>query len=445
MGDLPGSLTRRLESLTRDVQRTDRVPGLAAGLVRDGRLAWSLGVGSADPDTGAAPDADTAYAIGSISKTFTAVLVMQLRDEGALTLSSSLGELLPDAGPHGGLTVRELLAHASGLQRELPGDSWDTLEIPDVPGMIALLGRAEQVLPARLRWHYSNLAFALLGAVVARLDGRSWAESLQARLLAPLEMSRTSLHPAAPTAVGLYVEPFTDQVRREPWPDMQAFGAAGGLWSTLGDLARWASFLCDGADGVLAASTVEEMTRPEIMSDLDGWTRAWGLGLCLYRSGDRVLVGHGGAMPGFLAGLAVRRTGRTAGIVLANTSTTIDAPGLAVRLATTALDELPWAEPAWTSGPPVPPELAPLVGRWWSEGSPFAFSVRAGRLEARVEDAPAALAPSVFLAEGPDRYRTESGREQGELLIVERSGDGSVRRMTWAGYPFTRDPQTFGA
>jgi CubicO group peptidase (beta-lactamase class C family) len=418
-----------------------------AGLVRDGELAWSLGVGASDvtaPDD--APGPDTAFAIGSISKTFTASLIMILRDEGKLALTDPVSKYV-DVPAHGGLTLRELLAHASGLQREPVGDLWDTMVVPSIAEVVRDLAEAEAVLAPRKRWHYSNLAYSLLGEVAARVDGRPWAEAVQARLLDPLGMTRTGLAPAPPTAIGYYTDPFTDQVHPEKWPDMAGFSSAGGLWSTLSDLTRWVSFLSSsatGADGVLAESTIEEMTRPEIMADLEGWTVAWGLGLELLRRGERIMVGHEGAMPGFLACVAVRRVDRVGAVVLCNTSAAADPATLVLDLIEAALDAEPPAVAPWRPGPPVPAELTPLVGRWWSEGSSFTFTVADGHLEARRDGQPTTKPPAVFEATGVDRYRTISGREEGEVLLVERDPAGDVARMRWATYPFTRQPQTFG-
>ncbi|HZE48552.1 MAG TPA: serine hydrolase domain-containing protein [Jatrophihabitantaceae bacterium] len=445
MADVGGTLAADLERRVRDKQREWRAPSVIAGLVRDGELSWSLGVGAADvarPDD--APGPDTAFAIGSISKTFTASLIMALRDDGKLALTDPVSRYV-DVPAHGGLTLRELLAHASGLQREPVGDLWETLVVPSIADVVRDLAEAEAVLPPRRRWHYSNLAYSLLGEVAARVDGRPWADSVQARLLEPLGLTRTGLAPASPAAIGYYTDPFTDQVHPEKWPDMGGFSSAGGLWSTLSDLTRWVSFLATGADGVLAASTLEEMTRPEIMADLDSWTLAWGLGLELLRRGDRIMVGHEGAMPGFLACVAIRRVDRVGAVVLCNTSAAADPATLVLDLIEASLDAEPPAVEPWRPGPPVPAELAPLVGRWWSEGSSFTFTVADGHLEARKDGQPATKAPAVFELIGPDRYRAVSGREEGEQLLVERDSSGSVTRMKWATYPFTRDPRTFGA
>ena len=101
-------------------------------------------------------------------------------------------------------------------------------------------------------------------------------------------------------------------------------------------------------------------------------------------------------------------------------------------------------EEPWRAGTSVPEDLAGIIGRWFSEGRGFTFSVREGRLEARRTAPRASRAPSVFVADGPDRYRTESGRERGELLRVTRDDAGRVDRLHWATYLFTREPLGFG-
>ena len=449
MSDAAPALALHVErDLTRalaDRQASWRVPGLLAGIVRDGQLAWVHGVGAADLDRPQAPpDADTQYRIGSITKTFTAVLVMALRDEGKLSLDDPLSSVIPETR-HGALSIRAMLAHASGLQREPVGEIWESLQCPDLTALLKGMDEAEQVLPHRRAWHYSNLAYAVLGEVVARLDGRSWADSLRARILEPLDMRRTDLVASPPAAVGYYVDPFTDQAHAETDIDLQATEPCGGLWSTAEDLSRWAAFLAEPDEKVLAADTVEEMTSPEIMADADRWTLAWGLGLELFRSGDRVFVGHTGGMPGHLTALVIRRWDKIASMVLANTSSTADPGALAIELAERVLDDDPRLPTPWRPGPPVPEDLTSLVGRWWSEGSAYEFSVRGGRLEARADGQPDHKPPAVFERVTAELYRTVSGRERAEQLRVVRDEDGTAVRMYWATYPFSRQPETFGA
>jgi hypothetical protein len=131
-------------------------------------------------------------------------------------------------------------------------------------------------------------------------------------------------------------------------------------------------------------------------------------------------------------------------VVLVNVTAGGEPTRLATDLVLAALDAEPSEAPPWRPETAVPADLAPLLGRWWSEGHPFVLSVRAGQLEARLETQPAGKPPAVFASIGSDLYRTVSGREEGELLRVERAEDHSVRRLFWAGYPFTREPGTFG-
>lgn len=433
--------------LTRTIaekQADDRVPGVVGAVVRDGETVWSDSVGVADverPDT--APTTDDQFLIASLSKTFTAVLVMQLRDAGKLGLDDTVEKFVPE-GRHAGITIRQMLSHVTGMQREPVGDVWDVLRYPDRPGLVSGWNEAEKIHKPHHRWHYSNLVYSLLGEIVARIDGRTWIESLQARVLDPLELRRTTLGLSGAAATGYYLPPYTDVPVREPVLDIDAMASAGGLASSAEDLARWATFLADGDDEVLAKDTLDEMCQPQIMADLDRWTLAWGLGLMLLRVGDRVYAGHTGSMPGYISGMFVHRETGTGGICLMNATSAQDPAGLATTLAGTVLDAEPPLPKPWVAGTEVPAEYAGLLGTWFSEGQEFVFGVRAGRLEARLVNAPAHKPPSLFARLGDDLYRTESGREHGELLRITRDQAGAPVKLNWATYAFTREPYAFG-
>jgi CubicO group peptidase (beta-lactamase class C family) len=427
-----------------DGQRDGRAASVVCAVVRDGQQVFAHGVGLADVEGDLAAGPDVQYRIGSITKTFTAALVLALRDEGLLSLDDPLGTHLPGTR-HGAVTVRQLLTHLSGLQREPVGDVWWTMQPLDPGDLVPSLEEAESVSVPHRRWHYSNLAYAVLGELVARLDRRPWEQSLQARVLDPLGMARTALAPTPPRAVGYLTDPYADLLHREPDAPTGGLAPAAQLWSTVTDLGRWASFWADPVPEVLSADTVEEMCHPHVMWDVDAWTLGWGLGLMLLRDGDRVLAGHEGAMPGFLAAMWVRRQDRVGAVALAN-ATSSAAPGpLAAGLVDVVLTAEPPDPQAWRPGPPVDEAAAQLLGRWWSEGSEFVFGWHGGHLEARVVGAPATRPPAVFAPEGDDRWRTVSGRETGELLRVVRDGSGAVVRMHWATYGFTRDARVFGA
>ena len=283
-------LAADLDRLLATAQAEQRMPSVSACVFRDGEIIWERVLGVADVATARAATADDVYRIGSITKTFTAVLVMQLVDAGRIELDAPLRTYLPEApvGP----TIRMALSHLTGLQREPPGEIWESMEPPSREELIAGLEDAELVLRPGEQWHYSNLVFALLGEIVMRTGGAPYEELLQTRILDPLELRRTSLRPDEPKASPYYVDPFDDTVHDEPDPEVtDTTAAAGWLWSTAADLARWGTFLADGHDGVLPKATLDLMSRVRTMVDERNWSVGWGLGLELFRRGERVFVG----------------------------------------------------------------------------------------------------------------------------------------------------------
>jgi CubicO group peptidase (beta-lactamase class C family) len=432
---------RDLERRVREAQSLWHSPAVSAGLVRAGALVWSTHVGSARLDPVAAPTDDTQYMIGSITKTFTAVLIMALRDAGRLSLDDRLDMFLPQTR-HGAITIRQMLAHASGLQREPVGRIWENLDAPDQERLLRELEDAEQVLPVHFAFHYSNLAFALLGQIVELLEARSWGDVVTERILAPLEMTMTGLAPdKRGRALGYQVHPHTGVATLEPQFDLKATAPLGGLWSTVADLGRYASFVADPIDEILAAGSLEEMCRPLIMTDVQGWTRAYGLGYDLQRMGERVLAGHGGAMPGFLAGLWVGRQDRVGAVVFANSTAGAEPVALASQLVKAVLDAEPSLAHVWTPSQSHP-DLDGILGSWWTEGEELVFEVRDNVLWSRIPGG-LPIADTRFVRVDTDRFRAILGREGGELLEITRGPGGSVERMHFATYALTRAPTAF--
>ena len=433
----------RFRRLALEAQKAGRLPSLAAAVFRAGEVVWSDAVGLADVEEQTEATPDTQYAVASITKTFTAASVFQQRDEGKLELDEPLSRYLPEAA-HGSPTLRRMLAHASGLQREPPGEVWETLEFPAEEELLARLGEAEQVLGGGTAWHYSNLAYALLGHVVARVSGTPFRDYVAERLLRPLGLTRTTWGPQAPAAKPYFVEPYSDAVRREPELELGGKGGESGLYSTLGDLARWGSFLVDPDEAVLGPQSVAEMHELQIMAEPD-WTLGWGLGIELWRRGERIFGGHTGGFPGFLSIFVYSRRYRVGAVALTNSGLWPNLSETGLALAEAALEQFtPELEP-WVPEEPPPEKIVTLLGRWWSEGSETVFSWRHGKLEARLATAPPEREPSVFEQEGDDRFRTVSGGERGEVLRVVRDDSGAVVKLYWATYPFTREPEIIGA
>lgn len=441
----------RYERAVRRAQADGRIPALSVALLRADRDPWIMTVGeSGDPERPLGPD--SRFRIGSVTKTFTAVLVMQARDDGLLDLDQPVSRYL-DVPAHGDATIRRLLSHTAGYQREPYGDVWDTLIAPDAGRMLAELDRAERVLPNARRYHYSNLGLAVLGQLVAKLRGGTWAEILTERILGPLGLAATTVDRPAEAVVGYLVDAYSDAARPEPPTDLGGVSPAAQLWSTASDMAVWAAFLADPAPGnrVLDPATVDEMRWPLTTTDESFWVQGFGLGLILAPEGKRVIhVGHDGAMPGFLAGVYGRRggEGNPGGLgcaVLGSSGTAGQINELVHELLRLAVETDPAEIRPWRAAAPAPRPYRSVLGRWWGEGSEFVFAWHDGRLEARLAEWPADRPSATFrpLPENPDILRTVSGREVGELLRLTRDSSGAVVRMHWATYRFTRGQEGF--
>ena len=436
-------LAHTLDRIVATAQAEQRIPSVSAAVFRDGEVLWRSALGIADIARNEAATTEHAYRIGSITKTFTAVCILQLRDAMVVDLDDALRTHIPEAPV--GLTIRDALAHLSGLQREPPGEIWESLTPPSREELLGGLEDAERVLRPGEAWHYSNLAYGLLGEVVMRRCEGGYEEALRSRVLEPLGLGRTGFDPPGPRATGYYVDPYSDRVTVEPDPVGEGPTAAiGWLWSTVDDLARFGDFLATGSDGVLARETVDEMARVRSMVDEARWSLGWGLGLGLYRRGERVYVGHGGAMPGFLAALCVHRPERTGAAVLVNTSAGAAPDTVALDLADAALEALPRPPEPWRPDDGVPEDVAAVLGRWWSEGSELALSWQRGRLHLEAFAYPEGRNVSWLAREADDRWRIVEGRELGEVLRVVRDGSGAVAKLYVATYPLTRAPATFG-
>lgn len=424
---------RAVTEIAARAQSAGRAPSLALAVVRDRSLLHFTGAGETPP-----PDTKTQYRIGSITKTMTATMVMQLRDEGAFELDDMLYRHLPGTAV-GGLTLRQLLGHVSGLQREPDGPWWERHAGGGVDQLLAEL--ADKIAgPPWRTYHYSNLAYGLLGAVLERVTGESWATLVGKRVLDPLGMKRTTYHPREPYARGYIVHALDGSLHEEPRLDAGAMAPAGQLWSTVTDLAKWTAFLADPAPTVLRRETVDEMCTPVVMQD-ENWAAGHALGPELNRVGERVYVSHGGSMPGYVAQFAVHRPSRLGVVAFANSyglrGTSIRA--VALEALTAAVDAEPLPAVPWRPAAAPSGEAAELCGRWWWMGNEY---------EAHVDGDELVLAPVGFAArppwrfapEAPDRWRGVAGANTGEVLRVLRSPGGTVDKLDIATFVFSRDP-----
>jgi CubicO group peptidase (beta-lactamase class C family) len=424
---LPGTRRALLHRLA-TAQAEGRAPTMAAGVVRAGEPRWSAGRGDTDDRL--------AYRIGSITKTFTAVLVLRLRDEGRLELRDPVGRHLPEVAPPD-VTVAQLLAHTAGLVAEPPGAWWERTPGTLRPDLPSLLGDGPVVHDAGRRFHYSNPGYGLLGGLVERLRGVPWHEALRAELLDPLGMADTAMSAPARHADGWAVHPFADVLLPEPAEDYGPMAPAGQLWSTVADLCRWATFLLDGDERILARATLDEMRRPAAPPEVTDPNGGYGLGIQLLRHGGRDLTGHGGSVPGFLASLWVSPADDVGAVVLCNTTTGVAISTLAAELVGIVAEREPRIPAMWRAA--SDPDLVELAGPWYWGPSPVALRVRAGReLELT---ALGGRARATRLRPEPDGTWTAlDGYYAGERLRVVRDASGDVTHLDLGTFVFTRAP-----
>lgn len=417
-------------------QAESRAPSLVAAVVRGGDLLWLGARGQVD---GAAPTANTQYRIGSITKTFIAVLVMRLRDEGKLDLNDELDKHLVGT-PYGHLTIAQLLSHTGGLMSEAPGVWWERAPGDDWQALQDTVDENVFKHRAGSRFHYSNIGYGTLGQLVAEVRGTSWLSALRTEILTPLEMTRTTPMPEAPHALGWAVHPYADVLLPEPTPDAGAMAPAGQLWSTANDLARWLRFIAGDAGTVLHPDTVEEMRNPAVVDDGNAWTSGYGLGFQTWRDAGRRLAGHGGSMPGFLANAVVDPATTTGALVLANSTAGVGVSALSVDLLKLVDDYEPALPAEWRPWTDVSPALLALTGQWFWGPTPFVLRLMADNW---VE-----LRPTAGAGRG-SRFRPTAtdgewigldGYYAGETLKLHHHDDGSVSHLDLGTFVFTRTP-----
>ncbi|WP_335932386.1 serine hydrolase domain-containing protein [Streptomyces sp. PTD5-9] len=416
-------------------QSEGRSPSLVAAVQRQGRTVWN---GARSGLDGHAPGAETQFRIGSITKTFTAVLVLRLRDEGLLDLDDPLEKHLPGTGV-GTVTVYQLLGHSAGLGAESPAPWWERTPGTVRPELADVLGERTELHPPGHRHHYSNPGYTLLGSLVEQVRGVSWGEALRREILEPLAMRRTGLRPTAPHADGWAVHPWADAMLPEPAEDLGLMAPAGQLWSTTEDLLRFAAFLAEGDDRVLCAASVEEMRTPSSPTQPGDWGSAYGLGLQIERVDGRTLFGHTGSLPGFLAALWISVDDDVAAVALTNTTSGPLIGGTAADLVKIVAEAEPRIPEPWRPLPEVDPELLALTGPWY-------WGVRAHALRL-TPDGGLDLRPlrgdgrgARFSARPDGTWIGHDGYYAGEILRVVRNDDGSVNHLDLGSFVFTREP-----
>ena len=296
-------------------------PGLTLGLTGSSKTLRTAGYGFADVDKRIAVNERHLFQIGSITKSFVALVLLQMRDEGRLDLQAPVLDYLPELpidARFGSITTHHLLTHTSGL--------------PDNLGVF--LGDAEARLVQGFKpgehFHYCNLGFGILGLLAEKLDGRPWRKCVQARILTPLEMNETvgviSTASRGRAAVG-YQAFWDDQVyprqgRLSPGPNMVMDDTAGCIASTPGDMARYARMLLNHGQGphgrVVSEQNFTLMSTPYIKAPEFSATASYGYGIAVDTLDGHKILRHTGGMVSFASSLHVDLDGGVAAFASIN-------------------------------------------------------------------------------------------------------------------------------
>jgi D-alanyl-D-alanine carboxypeptidase len=310
------ALEARMDAAGAAVLREIRAAGFSVAVVRDGQLVLAKGYGYADLAERVPASANTIYRLASITKQFTAAAILHLAEEGKLSLEDRITDYLPDYPDPGRLiTIRHLLSHTSGLSdvavlpilEEGGGVGYSRDQIID------LVASQPLDFEPGTGHSYSNVGFMLAGAVIEQVTGTTYADYLTSEVLRPLGLEQTSFCPDEQPRADRWAHGY--DLQHGNWPralrlgrapafvdpapiNMDVVSSAGGLCSTVTDLARWPGLLRSFLDPI----SYREMSNPTVLAD--GTKVPYGLGLQIREFGAHPALSHGGVVTGFVSVVA---------------------------------------------------------------------------------------------------------------------------------------------
>ncbi|HZQ81451.1 MAG TPA: serine hydrolase domain-containing protein [Gaiellaceae bacterium] len=300
-----------------DAREAHGVPGASLAVLQDGRITAAAS-GTLNLDTGVEATTDSLFQIGSITKVWTATVVMGLVEEGLVELEAPLRTYVPefsvgDENVADRVTIRHLLTHSSGVDGDNFSDTGrgdDALE-----KYVATCASLTQVHPVGATMSYCNTGFSLLGRVIEVVTGEVWDAAIRSRLFEPLKLTHTATLPEDVlrfrAAIG-HIRPGDELVTAPMWGLPRTAGPAGAICSTAAEVVRFAQLHLEGGTlggaKVLEPATVAAMQEPQIdVPSRGAGTSAlhWGLGWELFEWGGRKVIGHDGGTIGQAAFLRV--------------------------------------------------------------------------------------------------------------------------------------------
>lgn len=295
-------ILKQTDAIAAEFLQKSGAVGLSIGVARKGQVIVAKGYGLADAELDVPANKDTLFRIGSVTKEFTAAAILRLAEQGKLSLDDDLGKFLPDFPLQGHtVTIRQLLNHTSGIPNYTDLEAWGRvipLELTHAEVLALIKDKPFDFAPGE-KWAYNNTAYHLLGLIIEKLGGVSYAKHLQDEFFTPLKLSRTR-YDSNSTLMKNRAQGYTLQdgelVNDLPFGVSQPF-AAGALLSTGADLVKWSMALTSGQ--VIKPASFAQMCTATILPD--GESTQYGLGLQIDEWLGRKRIRHGGLIFGFNA------------------------------------------------------------------------------------------------------------------------------------------------
>ncbi|MQF64978.1 beta-lactamase family protein [SAR202 cluster bacterium AC-409-J13_OGT_754m] len=369
-----------MQSYIGDILLQERVVGCSIGVVLDQELIWVKGYGYSNIDKQTKPQGHTLFRGDSNTKPFTAMSIMQLRDEGKLDINDPVIKYIPEFGRidcrYGSIedvTLRRLLTHRSGLQGEPPSDRPRTGIGPTEEELLNSLHDISVVIPPDWQHKYCNLGFMLLGVVVSRLSGIKYEDYIDNYIFSPLGMIASTFNPdqsEVDRVIQYYGPEYQEKSAEAMRLELKSWIPAGGIYSNIDDMAKWISlqFRTDNdirADSqILKGTSIEEMHRPQYLES------DWSSGLCIswhaLRSGDNVYLGHGGSNAGSNSQTYFNKRYKVGVIVFTNSDAHSAHNRISKEIMDHCVDTLGSIKEKTQTSPtiPAPSEMEPLIGRY---------------------------------------------------------------------------------
>jgi len=306
------------------------IPGMSLVIVKDGEIIYMKGLGYKDFENKIAVTPDTQFAIGSATKAFTALSVLMSQDEGKLSLDDSPKKYLPyfkmkDADTDKNMTVRDLMAHTSGLNRTDLAMITGQLNRQE---LIQVAGEAQPMAKLREKWFYQNIMFAAAGEVVAKVQKTTWEKFVPSRIFAPLGMTNSTMdmkqmQKAKDYSFGYQYNFDTKETQKLPFRDIDEVAPAGSINSSARDMAKWITFVMNGGSvngkRLVSEKGFEEWTKNQMNITPNG-KMAYGLGWFLQEWNGMKVVQHGGNIDGFNSLVAMIPEKKLGFVMLTNVS-----------------------------------------------------------------------------------------------------------------------------